>query len=367
MQRLIFVACLTLCAAGPALARMDDNPLCPAYRRNWEHASSRGDPAAMAGAAAAIPDACPALRAEADDRLREARRRGDERERARAQDAAREHSAAEAQRAAQDQAAREQAARDAAANKAAAEAADDAAYDAARRTDTIASFDAYLAAHPAGRHLAEAQASRQPPEFLKAGGEALEHGDNDGAIRSLKQALDAGTLSPGDQQRAYGDRAEAYAAKGQKVLALADLDQALRLDPNDRRAAETRQKLLPRLVASLGIDTLPAPPNLQAVAALSLPASFCSETERNTFHERQYDPANQAAFQNNASAKQYLDELNELHAEYDELQSVFANVITRTFIEYQPTATAAKATSDAYYQMHDTIMRIPITGTCKNG
>ncbi|HEY5107255.1 MAG TPA: hypothetical protein VII73_10870 [Caulobacteraceae bacterium] len=366
MQRLIVVVFLTLSAAGSALARMDDNPLCPAYRGHWEHASRGGDLEAMAGAAAAIPAACPGLRAEADGRLAEARRRASEREQARTQAEAREHAAGAAQRAAQDQAARDKAVRDATASQAAAEAADDAAYDAARRADTIASFDAYLAAYPAGRHLADAQASRQSPEFLKAGADALEHGDNDGAIRALSQALDAGTLAPHDQQRAYVKRGMAYAAKGQKALALADLDQAVKLDPGDRDAVETRKKLLPRLVAELGINTLPALPNLATVAAVSLPGSFCSETERNTFHDRQYVPANQAAFQNNASAKQYLDELNELHAEYDELQSGFANVITHQFIDYQPVAAGAKATSDTYYQMHDTIMRIPVTGTCKN-
>jgi len=71
--------------------------------------------------------------------------------------------------------------------------------------------------------------------------------------------------------------------------------------------------------------------------------------------------ADRQALDNNEQAKRYLDLLNEMHAEYNQLDSGYANVVTREFKDFEPIMQEVHADSDAYYRLHDAIMRTPIT------
>lgn len=117
---------------------------------------------------------------------------------------------------------------------------------------------------------------------------------------------------------------------------------------------------LPPMIAALGLGVLPPRPQLQQVPAVDIPPSFCTEAARNDFHENIYAPANKAAFENNEAAKKYLDQLNELHVEYDQLENKFANAVTEEFNEYYSIASNANTLSRNYYMMHDQIVRTPI-------
>lgn len=77
----------------------------------------------------------------------------------------------------------------------------------------------------------------------KAGLEAFNRGDNDGAVRLFTKALASGELTRSDQELAYFYRAQAHAAENDRASALADLDQAQKLDPGDQEAIDLRQKL----------------------------------------------------------------------------------------------------------------------------
>jgi hypothetical protein len=117
-------------------------------------------------------------------------------------------------------------------------------------------------------------------------------------------------------------------------------------------------------VASLGVNKMPARPDLTPVPPINLPASFCSAQERNTFHDGTYKPAWQIASNNNDLAIKYLDALNALHREYTEMQSGYANMITREYNDYAPVAAQAFDTSNKYTNLHDAIMAVPISA-CK--
>src|ERR1700686_1871205 len=58
------------------------------------------------------------------------------------------------------------------------------------------------------------------------------HASLDQAITSCTQLIQSGTLSQSNLASAYNNRGNAYHAKGQDDLAIADYTQALRIDPN---------------------------------------------------------------------------------------------------------------------------------------
>jgi uncharacterized membrane protein len=139
---LLLLAVLVLLPAARAHAQASEDPVCAAYRNNWEKALKSGDKAAITRAAGAISRACPALRSEAANRVakvdvppsppkrnREANRGSDN---------------------------------GAGAAAAAAIAADDAAFAIARQTGTLEAFQAYLSSYPYGRHADDARALSQP-------------------------------------------------------------------------------------------------------------------------------------------------------------------------------------------------------------
>ena len=117
-------------------------------------------------------------------------------------------------------------------------------------------------------------------------------------------------------------------------------------------------------IASLGMNKMPARPDLTPVPPITLPASFCSPQARNDFHDGVYKPAWQIANNNNELTIKYLDALNGLHREYSEAQSGYANAITREYNDYVPIAADAFATGNKYTGLHDAIMSIPVA-PCK--
>ena len=73
-----------------------------------------------------------------------------------------------------------------------------------------------------------------------AGLDALGRGDYATAVRLFTKALRAGNLSASDRELAFVRRAQAYIGQQRNDLALADLQQALKLDPNDQEAVNLR-------------------------------------------------------------------------------------------------------------------------------
>ena len=59
-------------------------------------------------------------------------------------------------------------------------------------------------------------------------------------VRLFTEALRSGGLSPSDRELALVKRAQAYIGEMRNDLALGDLQQALKLDPNDAEAASLR-------------------------------------------------------------------------------------------------------------------------------
>ena len=90
--------------------------------------------------------------------------------------------------------------------------------------------------------LAAGAARADPPRDAKAGLEALNRGDNDGAIRLFTQALLYGSSLRSDREFVYVKRAEAFLAAGRDVDAAADARRALALNPRDAEAIAVRDK-----------------------------------------------------------------------------------------------------------------------------
>lgn len=113
--------------------------------------------------------------------------------------------------------------------------------------------------------------------------------------------------------------------------------------------------------APTAMTPLPPRPTLTPVPAVQLPASFCSAKERNRFHSETYAPANQIAHHNNELAIGYLEQIGKTQRQYASAGSGFANVVTREFLDFKPTADIAFAQSEAYAKMFDAVMAVPIT------
>lgn len=69
-----------------------------------------------------------------------------------------------------------------------------------------------------------------------AGLQALQNGDNDGAIALFTRALSARDLRGDDREFAYANRGQAYLNKGDLSDAIADLDKARQMKPDDTDA-----------------------------------------------------------------------------------------------------------------------------------
>jgi hypothetical protein len=122
-------------------------------------------------------------------------------------------------------------------------------------------------------------------------------------------------------------------------------------------------------LASLGPLRLPPRPDLPVVPDVKLPASFCSLKEKFDFHDQVYVPAQVKARERYDASELHLHNLDALRREYLQLPTdkyVFISNIIDEFIAYkkQVTDPAFQASND-YVAMHDTIMAIPVGGSCK--
>jgi tetratricopeptide (TPR) repeat protein len=79
----------------------------------------------------------------------------------------------------------------------------------------------------------------------KAGQDALNRNDNAGAVALFSRAIDSHGLSQDGQESAYVERATAFMAMRQFDLALADLDLAQSISPDDPDAKTMRAKIPP--------------------------------------------------------------------------------------------------------------------------
>lgn len=76
-----------------------------------------------------------------------------------------------------------------------------------------------------------------------AGEDALRLGDYSKAIELFTRAINSGELSPSDKKSAYIERAKAYFGQHDNTSAMADLDSAAKLNPNDGDIADLRSKV----------------------------------------------------------------------------------------------------------------------------
>jgi hypothetical protein len=77
----------------------------------------------------------------------------------------------------------------------------------------------------------------------RAGVAAISRGDYAHAVDLFTQALSSGDLSAVDRESAFAMRAQAYIGEQRNDLALADLEQALKLDPTDQEVLNLRQRI----------------------------------------------------------------------------------------------------------------------------
>lgn len=87
-----------------------------------------------------------------------------------------------------------------------------------------------------------------------AGLKALQSGDNDGAIALFTRALNSGQLKGEDREFAYANRGAAYLNKNDLSDAIADLDRARQLKPDD---AEVQDALVKAISTQLPATILP--------------------------------------------------------------------------------------------------------------
>jgi tetratricopeptide (TPR) repeat protein len=86
---------------------------------------------------------------------------------------------------------------------------------------------------------------------------ALQQGDNDTAIRLFSHALGSGQLSGDDLEFAYANRGKAYLNKHDLSSAIADLDRARQMKPDD---TDAQNDLVAALQAEIPPDSVPGRP-----------------------------------------------------------------------------------------------------------
>jgi tetratricopeptide (TPR) repeat protein len=100
-----------------------------------------------------------------------------------------------------------------------------------------------------------------------AGLEALNQGDYDAAIAHFTRAIKYGGLSPDDEEFAYANRGRAYLKKADYSAAVADLDRARQMKPDDNDAQGC---LVVALQAEIPPDSIPDRPKPSAGAQVAL-------------------------------------------------------------------------------------------------
>jgi hypothetical protein len=101
----------------------------------------------------------------------------------------------------------------------------------------------------------------------RAGVDAISHRDYAKAVELFTQALSSGDLSTVDRESAFAMRAQAYIGEQRNDLALADVEQALKLDPMDQEVINLQSRIKsdlagragPAQLASLGQSAAASP------------------------------------------------------------------------------------------------------------
>jgi tetratricopeptide (TPR) repeat protein len=95
--------------------------------------------------------------------------------------------------------------------------------------------------------------------------QAMQQNDYDGAIADFTHALKYGHLEGDDQEFAYANRGRAYLRKGDTSLAIADLDRARQMKPDD---ADAQNDMLTALQTVIPPDQIPDKPHMGFFEAL---------------------------------------------------------------------------------------------------
>ncbi|MCE7796041.1 hypothetical protein LWE61_05635 [Sphingobium sufflavum] len=108
---------------------------------------------------------------------------------------------------------------------------------------------------------------------------------------------------------------------------------------------------------------VPARPAFAPVAAVTIPASFCSAVERNRFHDSVYVPAVAQADQNNTATIAHLQNVQALHAQAIAANNIAgANALAREATEFKPVADQAYTARIAMTDLFARIMAAPLSG-----
>jgi tetratricopeptide (TPR) repeat protein len=118
------------------------------------------------------------------------------------------------------------------------------------RTNRILVTLAFAIAFPAA-------AFANPADDGNQGLAALQQGDNDTAIAMFTRALGSRQLTGDDLEFAYANRGKAYLNKGNYSLAVADLDRARQMKPDD---SDAQNDLLTALQAEIPPDSISGRP-----------------------------------------------------------------------------------------------------------
>jgi tetratricopeptide (TPR) repeat protein len=102
-----------------------------------------------------------------------------------------------------------------------------------------------------------AVASANPADDGNQGLAALQQGDNDTAIKLFTRALNSGQMRGDDLEFAYANRGKAYLNKADYSSAVADLDRARQMKPDD---TDAQNDLVVALQAEIPADSIPGRP-----------------------------------------------------------------------------------------------------------
>jgi hypothetical protein len=126
-------------------------------------------------------------------------------------------------------------------------------------------------------------------------------------------------------------------------------------------AALAQSQVTGNALAAAKAPALPARPIMATVPTLTIPDHFCSAEARNQYHDTVYKPAMAVAAANNESAIGYLQALDaQYHAFGAQSDAAGMNAMAAGSRSYQPVASEAFATSNAYLHLFERIMAAPI-------
>jgi tetratricopeptide (TPR) repeat protein len=122
----------------------------------------------------------------------------------------------------------------------------------------------------------------KPEQAAQAGMEALNAGNDQKAIQLFTRAINSERLSPDDQELALLSRGKAYLQTGATANAIADLNRALRMKPDDQEAQATFGKALGQMHARTpvaGMDAATCAKNYSTVGSVFTGKSYTAFAE----------------------------------------------------------------------------------------